>query len=138
MRFSLILLIATLTLNLYAQEEAEIQIGDTLYFTACEGSNYQYIDLYVKTRFEKDSISYDSINGWEFYNRFFNTGDFDVSRMSCDYEGKYGIVKHMMAIEDESGNWHNIVYAMVVDGSSVAYLIEDAFIEGEVLFSPAE
>ncbi|MBR9861120.1 hypothetical protein GYB22_10320 [bacterium] len=119
-------------------EEHELHIGDTLYFTGCEGSSFEYIDLYVKTRFAIDSISYDTLNGWDFYNRFFPTGDFDMSRLPCEYEGRYGIIKHMMSVEDADGIWHNIVIAMIVDGTSVAYIVEDAFIEGEVLFSPAQ
>jgi hypothetical protein len=119
-------------------EEAEIKIGDTLYFGKCEAESFQYIDLYVKTRFEKDSISYDSLNEWAFYNRFFGTGDFDVSRLPCSYSGKYGIVKHIMSIEDAEGEWHTIVLAMIVDGKSVAYIIESAFIEGEIIHEPVK
>ncbi|MFY0643312.1 MAG: hypothetical protein JXR19_02480 [Bacteroidia bacterium] len=121
---------------IYAQEEHELQFGDTLYFGACHSEAYTYMDLYVKTRFEKDSISYDSLFEWEFYNRFFNTGDFDVSRMPCSYSGKYGVIKHMMAIETDQGDVINVVVAMILDGKSVAYIVEEAFINEEVLLAP--
>ena len=122
----------------FAQEEVEIQFGDTLYFGQCDAEAYTYIDFYSKTRFELDSISYDSINGWDFYNRFFNTGDFDVSRLPKSFEGAYGIVKHMMSIESTEGVWINIVIVMIEDGKSAAYIVEDAFIEEEVIFAPAQ
>lgn len=121
-----------------AQDEMELSIGDTLYFGNCNGEAYTYIDLYVKTRFEKDSISYDSIDGWNFYNRFFGFGDFDVSRMPCSYKDKYGIIKHMMAVQNEDGDLLNIVIVMIEDGKSAGYMIEDAFIHEEVLASPVQ
>lgn len=139
MRMLTIALLFVLNGTVLAQEEneVELQIGDTLYFSTCTGQAYQYMDLYVKTRFELDSISYDSLNGWEFYNRFFNKGDFDVKRMPCSYQDRYGIIKHMFAITDEMGEVHNIIIAMIRDGSSAAYIVEQAF-EEELIFAPAK
>src|SRR5690606_11428723 len=120
-----------------AQEETvEIGYGDTLYFSHCEGNSYQYIDLYIKTRFEKGIISLDTLFEWEFYNEFFNHGDFDVSRMPCEYAGRYGIIKHMMRIEDDNNEPQNVIILMIEDGISVAYLIEDALLEEEVTLYP--
>ena len=136
MRLSIILFLGLFSLASFAQDEAEIQIGDTIYFGECTGENYNYIDLYVKTRFELDSISYDTITEWAFYNRFFTTGDFSASRLPCSYAGQHAVIKHMMSVEDENGVWHNVVMAMIIDGSSVAYIIEEAFMEGEIVLDP--
>lgn len=116
------------------QEEVVLKFGDTLQFNECNGTGYKYIDLYVKTRFEKDSASMDSLFDWEFYNAFFNTGDFDVSRLPCSYQGRYGIIKHMMAIEGEHDDVYNVIIVMIEDGKSAAYIIEDAFTHEEVIY----
>ena len=136
MKSVIYMILVLFSLPVMAQDEAEIHIGDTVYFGECSGSNFSYVDLYVKTRFEQDSISYDTINEWAFYNRFFNTGDFNVSRLPCEYEGKSAVIKHMMSIEDENGQWHSVIIAMIVDGSSAAWITEDAFAEGEVMLTP--
>lgn len=138
MRKLVVLLVLLFSIPSMAQEEMELTIGDTLYFGACTGEAYTYIDLYVKTRFEQDSISYDSIDGWEFYNRFFGTGDFDVSRLPCGYKDRFGIIKHMMAIQNDEGEQMNVVIVMIEDGISAGYMIEEAFIHEEVLASPAQ
>ncbi len=138
MRICYLLIIFFSSTFVFAQEEVEIQYGDTLYFGQCEAEAYTYIDYYNKTRFELDSISFDTINGWDFYNRFFNTGDFDVSRLPKSFQGTYGIVKHMMSIENSEGDWINVVIVMIQDGKSAAYIVEEAFIEEEVIFAPAQ
>ena len=137
MRYLYLLLVCFGFSMSYGQSEVELAIGDTLYFAECNSEAYEYIDLYVKTRFELDSISYDSLNGWEFFNRFFNTGDFDVSRLPCQYQGQYGIIKHMMAVETESGDYLNVIVVMIRDGSSVGYVTEYAF-EDEVIYASKE
>lgn len=136
MRFFYLILFITASSTLFAQEEVEINIGDSLYFADCDSGQYDYIDLYVKTRFEKDSISYDTLNGWAFYNRFFNTGDFDVSRLPCRYEGSYGVIKHMMSVKNNEDQWVNVVIVMIKDGKSVGYIVEEAFIREEVIYAP--
>lgn len=132
MRIYVVFLVMLAGLSLKAQEEVTLEIGDSLYFEACDQEAYEYIDLYVKTRFELDSISYDSLSDWAFYNRFFNTGDFDVSRLPCKYSGQFGIIKHMMSMQNPEGEWLNVVVAMIKDGKSAAYVVEQAFTEGEV------
>lgn len=138
MRSILILIFGLSSFLSFAQtEEVELAVGDTLYFGVCDGEAYSYIDLYVKTRFEKDSISYDTLNNWEFYNRFFGSGDFDVTRLPCSYKNSYGIIKHMMSVQNKDGEWMNVVIAMIEDGKSAAYIVEDAFLNEEVLASPS-
>lgn len=132
-----LLLACSLVSFAQSEEEALLEVGDTIYFGECVGVSYQYIDLYVKTRFELDSISYDSLDGWAFYNRFFNDGDFDVSRLPCSYRGQYGVIKHLMAVRDEDDNWVNVVVVMIEDGRSVGYIIENAF-ESEIIYVPKE
>ena len=135
MRIILFFSLALFTFTSFAQQdEVTLKFGDTLQFGQCGESAYLYIDLYVKTRFEGDSSSMDSLFDWEFYNAFFNTGDFDVSRLPCSYKGKYGIIKHMMAIEGENDEIYNVIIVMIEDGKSAAYIVEDAFIHEEVIY----
>ncbi len=122
-----------------AQNEVEIQIGDTLYFGACEGESFEYIDLYVKTRFEDSTeVDFNKLIEWDFYNTFFETGDFDIRRLPCSYSGKYGIIKHMMGVVDEDENYHTVVIVMIESGKSVGYIIEQAFDAEELIFAPKQ
>ncbi len=135
-KLTLLLLISIFTHTAYAQtEEVNLQIGDTLYFDACDGDNYTYIDYYKKTRFEKDTLDTDTISGWKFYNAFFETGDFDVTRMPCELKGQYGITNHiMLATIDDTEKM--VVIAVIEKGVSIAYIIEESFSIGEVVYAP--
>jgi hypothetical protein len=129
--------IALLILSCFAllanaqSEDVEIQIGDTLYFDACEGDSYTYIDYYKKTRFEKDTLDTDTISGWEFYKAFFETGDFDVTRMPCELKGKYDIM-----ISEVNDTEKMVVIAVIAKGVSIAYIMEESFSLGEVTYAP--
>mgnify|MGYP001057532291 FL=1 len=135
-----LLVIIFLSFNSSAQEnEVEIRVQDTLYFDQCNTDSYQFIDYYKKTRFEtKDTISLNDLYNWDFYNTFFNTGDFDVSRLPCSMKGRYGIIKHIMTITDDKGENHTVVIAMIENNSSAAYITEEAFLNDELLYAPKQ
>jgi hypothetical protein len=132
-----LVLIAAATLA-RAQEDVQLQLGDTLYFANGEGDSYTYIDYYQKTRFEKEKVDFDSLYNWEFYNTFFGTGDFDVTRMPKSMKGRYGIIKHFMAVQDDAGKDRNVVIVMIENGVSAAYIVEEAFLNEEVLYAPKQ
>jgi hypothetical protein len=135
-----LLVIIFLSFNSSAQEnEVEIRVQDTLYFDQCNTNSYQFIDYYKKTRFEtEDTISLNDLYNWDFYNTFFNTGDFDVSRLPCSMKGRYGIIKHIMTITDDKGENHTVVIAMIENNSSAAYIMEEAFLNDELLYAPKQ
>jgi hypothetical protein len=135
-----LLVIIFLSFNSSAQEnEVEIRVQDTLYFDQCNTDSYQFIDYYKKTRFEtEDTISINDLYNWDFYNTFFNTGDFDVSRLPCSMKGRYGIIKHIMTITDDKGENHTVVIAMIENNSSAAYITEEAFLNDELLYAPKQ
>lgn len=135
-----LLIIIFLSFNSSAQEnEVEIRVQDTLYFDQCNTDSYQFIDYYKKTRFEtEDTISLNDLYNWDFYNTFFNTGDFDVSRLPCSMKGRYGIIKHIMTITDDKGENHTVVIAMIENNSSAAYISEEAFLNDELLYAPKQ
>lgn len=135
-----LLVIIFLSFNSSAQEnEIEIRVQDTLYFDQCNTDSYQFIDYYKKTRFEtEDTISINDLYNWDFYNTFFNTGDFDVSRLPCSMKGRYGIIKHIMTITDDKGENHTVVIAMIENNSSAAYITEEAFLNDELLYAPKQ
>ena len=135
-----LLVIIFLSFNSLAQEnEVEIRVQDTLYFDQCNTDSYQFIDYYKKTRFEtEDTISLNDLYNWDFYNTFFNTGDFDVSRLPCSMKGRYGIIKHIMTITDDKGENHTVVIAMIENNSSAAYITEEAFLNDELLYAPKQ
>lgn len=135
-----LLVIIFLSFKSSAQEnEIEIRVQDTLYFDQCNTDSYQFIDYYKKTRFEtEDTISLNDLYNWDFYNTFFNTGDFDVSRLPCSMKGRYGIIKHIMTITDDKGENHTVVIAMIENNSSAAYITEEAFLNDELLYAPKQ
>lgn len=135
-----LLVIIFMSFNSSAQEnEVEISVQDTLYFDQCNTDSYQFIDYYKKTRFETDdTISLNDLYNWDFYNTFFNTGDFDVSRLPCSMKGRYGIIKHIMTITDDKGENHTVVIAMIENNSSAAYIMEEAFLNDELLYAPKQ
>lgn len=135
-----LLVIIFLSFNSSAQEnEVEIRVQDTLYFDQCNTDSYQFIDYYKKTRFEtEDTINLNDLYNWDFYNTFFNTGDFDVSRLPCSMKGRYGIIKHIMTITDDKGENHTVVIAMIENNSSAAYITEEAFLNDELLYAPKQ
>lgn len=118
------------------QQDVELHPGDTLTFEGCGENNFEYIDHYIKTRYtDSASMQYDSKEMWEFYNTFFTDGDFDFHRLPCSYEGKKAVIKHMMAVETDTGEYQTIVLAMF-DDKTVAYIIDEAFSSGEVVYIP--
>ena len=121
-----------------AQEDVDISINDTLYFDVCDGESFKYIDYYKKSRFENDSVDFDTTQGWFFYNTYFDSGDFDVSRMPCSLSGSYGIIKHMMTATDPEGNQQTVVIVLIDHGNAAAYIIEQAFMSEEILYAPKQ
>ncbi len=113
-----------------------VEIGDTLYFGACNGENYTYIDFFQKTRFEEDKPVSDTATSWNYYSTFFDTGDFDVNRMTCEKSGTYSIIKHMMMMQLQDNTSQMVFVAEVEKGKSAAYIIEPAFAAAEVIWSP--
>ena len=135
-----LLVVIFISINSSAQDnEIEIRVQDTLYFGQCNADSYQFIDYYKKTRFEiHDTISLTHLYNWDFYHIFFNTGDFDVSRLPCSMKGRYSVIKHIMKIIDEKGKNYTVVIAMIENNSSAAYITEDAFLNDEILYAPKQ
>lgn len=133
---TILIILAALAANAQATEVV-VEIGDTLYFEACNGDNYTYIDYFQKTRFEEDKPLSDTATGLNYYNSFFNTGDFDVHRLPCNMRGKYGVIKHMMMVELETIGTKTVFIAEIEKGKTAAYILEDAFATVEVVWSPA-
>lgn len=137
-----LILLATLAFILYTTAargqvaEVIVEIGDTLYFGACNGENYTYIDFFKKTRFEDDKPLSDTATSWNYYTTFFDTGDFDVNRMPCKKSGTYSIIKHMMMVQLRDDTSQMVFVAEVEKGKSAAYIMEPAFAAAEVIWSP--
>jgi hypothetical protein len=111
-----------------AQEQKELTIGDTLYFHDCNGLNYEYIDLYLKTRWEDTSLTYNLNSGDGFYEYFFSKGDFDVARMPCSYKGDFAVISAAQQVPRNDGTTRLVVLAVLEKDKKVAWLeIEKAF-----------
>jgi hypothetical protein len=135
---NLVLIMVSVFAYANAQEDVELKINDTLYFDVCDGESFKYIDYYKKSRFENDSVDFDTTQGWFFYNTYFDSGDFDVTRMPCSLSGSYGIIKHMMDVTDPEGNQQTVVIVLIDHGNAAAYIIADAFMSEEILYAPKQ
>lgn len=116
----------------YTQEETDLKVGDVLEFAPQKNENYSFIDLYVKTRQAPHDLSYDSLTGDGFYEYFFHTGDFDVSRLPSSYQGKRAKIAAFRLVSDESGNTRTIVLAVITPDKEVVWLEAEAFVNEEV------
>ena len=134
----LAVIVIHIAVSAQVEKEVQIKIHDTIYFDACQGDVYEHIDLYKKTRFEQDTLDFDSVDGEAFYDAFFNTGDFDVARLPCFYSGSYGVIKHITAVIDDTGIEYTVIIAMIENGVSAAYMLGDAFMTEEVLYAPKQ
>jgi hypothetical protein len=116
-----------------AQIQKELTIGDTLYFNNCSGNNYLYIDLYLKTRWEDTTLTYDKNTGTGFYEYFFSKGDFDVARMPCSYKGSFAVISAAQQVPKQDGTTRLVVLAIIEKDKRVAWLeIEQAFENDEL------
>lgn len=131
-KFFILSALFLVTLSGSAQEERDLQIGDILEFAPQTAETYTYIDLYVKTRHVNHELTYDSLTGDGFYEYFFHTGDFDVSRLPASYQGKRAKIASFRLVSDESGNTRTIVLAIIEADREVVWLEADAFMKEEV------
>lgn len=115
------------------ETEMEMEVGDTLIFGKCEGDNFQYIDLYRKTRVEETDLTYDSITGEGFYEYFFSKGDFDVHRLPADYSGRKCVISAVNVVTQKDGSQRLVIFATVKKDEEVVWIeAEKAFGTEEV------
>ena len=98
-------------------QELTITIGDTITFTSiCDSGMYNYIDVYTKTRFTDSVLNYNPITGEGFYKTFFAEGDFDATRLSCDYANqKFTITSTQYFTDNKTGADRFVVFVMIGD-----------------------
>lgn len=117
--------------------EVKFAIGDTLWFWKCpnEGKQFNYIDVYTKTRFLDTTAFHDSL-GVDFYDWFFRSGgDLDGQRLSCFYVNEPCIIVSARMFKDkDTGSDKMIVFAWIDKArKKVAWIeIQPAIEEGEI------
>jgi hypothetical protein len=121
----------------FAQKEVEFNIGDTLYFRQCEGENYKYMDLFSKTRWETDTIGYDTLTGEGFYQAFFMTGDFDVARLPCSFRKKFCTISAVQQMSEPGKEPRTVVFATIEKNNKVVWIeVQQAFENDEIGIEP--
>lgn len=135
MRIFILLFLLTTVSIAFAQQEKNIEIGDTVFFAQTDSANFEYIDIFKKTRCALGFPNFWPFESEEFYQKFYLTGDFDASRMPASYAGSWAVIKHIVMIPDEYEKKQNnlMVIALLPDGKSTAHITEKAFESGEVL-----
>lgn len=139
MKYLLVIITLSISLNSYSQkkENLELAVGDTLEFGKCKGADYLYMDLYTKTRFEPNNDTFDIETGDGFYNYFFNTGDFDATKLPCSYSGKKASIVAFQDVEDnETHEIRTIILVKVAEHSVVWIEFLQAYDNDEVLVIP--
>ena len=78
----------------YQVIKKNVAVGMYVHIKTCKtgASNFQYIDLYTKTRYPDTGIMIDTLTGDGVFENFFAPGDFDAKRLPAAYgENKYKI-----------------------------------------------
>ena len=128
--------------NAFGQEDnlqpLTITIGDTIVFAdSCEG-NFQYIDMYTKTRYIDTVLRFNPETGEGFYATFFGEGDFDAKRLNCTYAGRKFTIVSTQNFEDKNTGETRFVIFVVLDSWKQVAWIEfiDAIENGEIRLVP--
>jgi hypothetical protein len=131
----LILLLGAFISPSFSQVEKELNNVDTLYFCTCTGENFQFIDLYTKTRWEKTDLTYNREDGTGFYEYFFTTGDFDIKRMPCSFKNAKGVVTAIQVITEDGKDPRTVMFITLEENVTVAWVeAEKAFESGEMQY----
>ncbi len=101
----LILMIGTLpAFSTVADSSRMVQVGDSVFISACPVKGFMYIQFYQKTRFPNPAATYDKTTGDDFYEYFFLDGDFDVKPLPCSWAGKkYRIISIRTLVDKATG-----------------------------------
>ncbi len=76
-----------------ADSTRSMQVGDSIFISACPKNRFQFIQYYKKTRFPTPNATYNRETGDDFYEYFFLDGDFDAKILPCEYgNNKYKIL----------------------------------------------
>lgn len=82
-----------------------VNVGDSVYISACPAKGFLYIQYYRKTRFPNPNASYNKATGEDFYEYFFTDGDFDAKYLPCEYGGKkYKIISIRTLLDKNTGS----------------------------------
>lgn len=81
-----------------------VNVGDSVIISACPAKGFMHIQYYKKTRFSDPNATYDKATGDNFYEYFFNEGDFDAKHLPCEYGGKpYRIIAFKTLVDKNTG-----------------------------------
>lgn len=82
----------------------QVGVGDSVFISACPVKGFQHIQYYKKTRFPNPDATYDKTTGDDFYEYFFQDGDFDAKYLPCEYGAKkYRIISIRTLVDKNTG-----------------------------------
>lgn len=117
------------------QVEKNIEVGMEVTLKPCSASMYyRYLDLYTKTRFDADKPpQIDSTSGEGLYEFFFTPGDFDASRLPCNYAGKSYRVAALHVFEDENAKEKRVMLLYTSEPLKIIWVeFDDAVLNEEL------
>ncbi len=95
------------------------------------------MDLFKKTRWETDTVGYDTLTGEGLYNAFFMTGDFDVARLPCSYKGKFAIIASVQFMSEPGKEPRTVVFGIIEKDIKVVWIeVQQAFENDEISIIP--
>lgn len=130
---TLLLVITTHIAKAQDSENVQLKIGDLLELAPIDSNNYSFIDVYIKTRFTLNPLSYDSLTGRGLYDYFFTKGDFDAKRLPAKHAGKMIRIDGFQNVEGENGKNRTIILAWLEKDVSMIWIEMEAFNQGELI-----
>lgn len=123
---------ATLHAQQQKEVEKEIAVGMMVKIPPCKKGvkHIQSMDMYRKTRMAHGETVIDSATGDGVFESFFAPGDFDATRLSCDYSNKKYKVAALRVFDDEkSGKEKRVMILYTKDPLTVIWVEFDKAIE---------
>lgn len=98
---------------------------------------FEHLDMFRKTRWDKDAPGYDTATGNGFYGSFFK-GDFDVSELPASYKGEKFVILGVEVLKNKNtGQDMNIMYLHSDLENAIIWVDFDKAVEsGEIKFIP--
>ncbi len=132
MKIFFLVLTLLFSANLFSETKDStktLMVGDSVNIGACTPTGFKYIQLYKKTRTTNANGSYNKQTGEDFYEYFFNEGDFDVLTLPCEFALKKYRIISLRILEDKNTKADRRVMFLDLGNNLVAWVELDPAVE---------
>lgn len=115
MKFSLLICFSFLSISSLLASSPDstraVNVGDSIFISACPSKGFKYIEFYQKTRFVDPNATYNKETGDDFYEYFFGEGDFDSKVLPCEYANKqFRIISIRVLVDKNTGQDRPVMF----------------------------